>query len=320
MKIGTWEPKGFCALAPMAGAADRAFRELCVSYGASFCVSEMVSAKGIVMGDRKSDSLMEIGEDERPCAVQLFGSEPAAMAQAAVTALRHKPDFIDINMGCPAPKVTKTGAGSALLKDPVLAAKIVRAVKDAVPLPVTVKMRVGWDASPFDPAGFAQAMEAAGADMITVHGRTRLQMYAPPVDRSAIAAVKRAVRLPVIGNGDIDSPEAARLMLEETGCDFLMIGRGALGRPWLFRAVNAYLGEGIMPPEPDGEEKMRVLMRHAELICRYRGERIGITELRKHALWYTKGMRGGARLRSRFSTMKSLSELRELAEEITAGG
>ena len=316
MKIEDLLRNGRCALAPMAGVADRAFRELCVFYGAAFTVGEMVSAKGITMGDRKSDALMTIGEKERPCGIQLFGCEPETVAAAAVHALRHAPDFIDINMGCPAPKVVKTGSGSALLKNADLAGRIVRAVKDAVDLPVTAKIRIGWNAESVRCVEFAKTLEANGADLITVHGRTREQMYAPPVDRKSIAAVKRALQIPVIANGDIASPADAKRMLEETECDALMIGRGALGAPWIFRSVNTYLRTGSLPPEPTGEEKARVLMRHAELICKYRGERIGITELRKHALWYTKGLRGAAQLRSLFSTMKDLNELYTLAAHL----
>ena len=307
---------GRCALAPMAGVADRAFRELCMHSGAAFCVTEMVSAKGIVMGDRKSGALMKIEPAERPCGIQLFGSDPAVMAKAAAVAMQYQPDFIDINMGCPAPKVVKTGSGSALLADPALASRIVSAVKDAVSVPVSVKFRTGIDASHLNYIEFASALEAGGADFITLHGRTRAQMYAPPTDLEAIAAVKQAVGIPVIGNGDVDSPAAAKRMLEDTGCDMIMVGRGALGAPWIFSQIRAYLETGVLLPPPSNEEKMKIMLAHANKICQYKGEKIGVCEVRKHALWYIKGMRGAAKLRNRFSTLHSLSELNELAQII----
>lgn len=300
----------------MAGVADRAFRELCMEYGAAICTTEMVSAKGTVMGDRKSDELMQIEEAERPCGIQLFGSEPSVMEKASVYALRHEPDFIDINMGCPAPKVIKTGSGSALLKDPILAQKVIGAVKKSVNVPVSVKMRIGWDEASKNHVEFAKAAEAGGADFITVHGRTRAKMYMPPADLEAIADVKRNVRIPVIGNGDISSPEQAKQMLEQTGCDSVMVGRAALGAPWIFQQINRYLTAGELSAPPSNAEKMNVMLRHAELICKYKGMKIGICEIRKHALWYTKGLRGAAQLRNRFSTLNSMEELKELAHII----
>lgn len=302
----------------MAGVADRAFRELCMSEGAAFCVTEMVSAKGIVMGDRKSGELMQIGTAERPCGIQLFGSDPAIMAQAAIQAMQYQPDFIDINMGCPAPKVVKTGSGSALLADPSLAESIVRAVKEAVPVPVSAKFRTGLDENHLNYVAFALALEAGGADFITLHGRNRAQMYAPPVDLKAISQVKHAVKIPVIGNGDIDSPAAAKRMLEQTGCDMLMIARGALGMPWIFSDIHASLKTGIVPDAHSNQEKMAYMLRHADMICAYKGEKIGICEVRKHALWYTKGLRGAATLRRQFSTLHNLSELRELAHLVVS--
>ena len=316
MKIGDLQLNGYCALAPMAGVTDRAFRELCIAQGASFCVAEMVSAKGIVMGDRKSAELMRINENERPCGIQLFGSDPQIMADAAEKAMLYQPDFIDINMGCPAPKVVKNGSGSALLRSPELAEKIVNAVKKVIPVPVSVKFRIGWDENHKNHVLFAKALESGGADFITVHGRTRAQMYAPPTDLNAIAQVKAAVSIPVIGNGDIFTPADAKHMYDYTGCDFVMAGRGTMGNPWLFSQINAFLFDGTEPSSPTVEDKMRLMLLHAKKICEYKGERIGICEARKHALWYVKGIRGAAQLRNRFSRLQDLGELEALAQAV----
>ena len=315
MFIGNVAITGKCALAPMAGVADRAFRELCKSYGAAYTVGEMVSAKGVTLHDRKSQELMRISDSERPSAIQIFGGEPETMAEAARFALRFSPEIIDINMGCPAPKVTKNGGGSVLMKDPQLAGRIMRAVADAVDVPVTAKFRLGWDADSINCVEFAKIMEANGAAAVTVHGRTKAQMYAPPVDLTQIAAVKKAVAIPVIGNGDIFTPEDAKRMYDETGCDLVMAGRGTLGRPWLFAQINDYLAKGVYEPDPDVETKMEVMLAHAKRICALRGDKIGMFEIRKHALWYTKGLKGSAKLRNEFSNVSSFKELSLLAEK-----
>ncbi len=308
---------GVCALAPMAGVTDGVFRAICRSFGAAFTVSEMVSAKALTLGDRKSKELMDITPDERPAGIQIFGYDPAVMAESLRYVLPFQPDFIDINMGCPAPKIVKSNSGSALLKTPELAGKIVRAVKDAAgEIPVTVKMRTGWDESSKNHVEFAKILETNGADAITVHGRTRERMYMPPADLNAIKEVKQAVSVPVIGNGDIFTPEDAKRMYEYTGVDFIMVGRGALGRPWIFLQINEYLQTGSYSPAPDNEERMRLMLTHARLICEARGEKNGMLDMRKHALWYTKGIRGSNHLRSRFSTVKSYEELCKLAEII----
>ena len=305
------------ALAPMAGTADSAFRELCMSFGAAFSVGEMVSAKGICFNDRKSKELMKITEKERPCAIQLFGCVPEDMISAANSALEFSPDFIDINMGCPAPKVVNNGCGSALMKSPELAGKIIRAVVDSVSLPVSVKFRKGWDENNVNCVEFAKIAEANGASFITIHGRTRKQMYAPSVDLDAIRSVKNAVKIPVIGNGDIFSASDAKKMYEYTGCDFIMVGRGALGAPWLFSQINAFLCSGEEIPPPTVEERMSIMLEHAKKVCLIKGERNGMNEMRKHALWYTKGLRGAAKLRREFGTISSLSELSLLAQAVT---
>lgn len=297
----------------MAGVADSAFRELCMKYGAAYTVGEMVSAKALTMNDRKSRELLVLNEGERPAGIQLFGSEPDIMAEAVKIAEEYSPLFIDVNMGCPAPKIVKNGCGSALMKDPELAGRIVNAMKRSTSLPVTVKIRTGWDESSKNCVEFAKILEYNGADVLTVHGRTRERMYAPPADLDSILAVKKAVSIPVVGNGDIYTPEDAKHMYDHTGCDFIMLGRGALGNPWIFTRINEYLNAGTYSAIPDNKTKMDVMLLHAKRICELRGMKTGMCEIRKHALWYTKGIRGSAKLRNRFSTVASFDELCELA-------
>lgn len=317
MKIGNIEINSrSAALAPMAGVADRAFRELCVRYGATYVVSEMVSSKGLTMCDRKSKKLLYLSDEERPAAAQIFGSDPKIMAESAVSCLAYKPDVIDINMGCPAPKIAGNGGGSALMKNPQLAEEIMRAVKEAVDIPVTVKFRLGWDADSINCIEFAQRAQRAGMDAVTLHGRTRQQMYAPPVDRKMIAEVKRNIDIPLIANGDIVDGITAAQMIEETGCDYLMVGRGALGRPWVFSQITAYLEHEVILPEPPVSERMRVMVEHIKKICEYKGERIGIREARKHAAWYIKGIHGAAAYRQQVGMLESIEQLEELAFNI----
>ena len=317
MKIGNIEINSrSAALAPMAGVADRVFRELCVRYGATYVVSEMVSSKGLTMCDRKSKKLLYLSDEERPAAAQIFGSDPKIMAESAVSCLAYKPDVIDINMGCPAPKIAGNGGGSALMKNPQLAEEIMRAVKEAVDIPVTVKFRLGWDADSIHCIDFAQRAERAGMAAVTLHGRTRQQMYAPPVDRRMIAEVKRNIDIPLIANGDIVDGISAAQMIEETGCDYLMVGRGALGRPWVFSQITAYLEHEVILPEPPVSERMRVMVEHIKKICEYKGERIGIREARKHAAWYIKGIHGAAAYRQQVGTLESIEQLEELAFNI----
>lgn len=317
MKIGNLQIDGFAVLAPMAGVADRAFRETCVRFGASYAVSEMVSSKGLQFNDKKTGELMALSGAERPAGIQLFGSEPAVMAQAAEKAMKYRPDIIDINMGCPAPKVSCSGSGSALMKNPGLCGEIVAAVKSAVPVPVTVKMRKGWDSGSVNAVEVAKICEAAGADAVTVHGRTREQMYAPSADWEIIRQVKQAVGIPVIGNGDVVSAQTAAQMLEQTGCDAVMVGRGALGNPWIFSQINAYLTDScrIVPP-PDIHERILVMLQHIRLMCEYKGEHRAMNEARKHVGWYLKGMKNAASFRRRAGALESWGQLEELARDI----
>lgn len=316
MKTGNLVITEKAALAPMAGVADRAFRELCIGYGAAYTVCEMASAKGISLGDKKSAELLSITEPERPAGSQIFGNSPETMAKAAEKALEYSPDFIDINMGCPAPKVSASGGGALLMKNPVLAAQIVEEVAKVSTVPVTVKMRSGWDDTVINAVELAKRCEQAGAAAITVHGRTKVQMYAPPVNMDIIRQVKNAVSVPVIGNGDITDGKSAAKMLEETGCDMVMVGRGALGRPWVFQEINAYLNHEAILPEPSVTQKMHVMLKHIEKICEYKGERVGIREARKHAAWYTKGLHGAANYRARIGLISSIEELQQIALEL----
>lgn len=316
MKIGNLEIKGYACLAPMAGVADRAFRELCMSYGAAYVISEMVSSKGLTMQDKKSKELLFLSDAERPAGAQIFGDDPEIMANAALKAMEFSPDFIDINMGCPAPKIAGNGGGSALLKNPELIGKIVKKVVEVSPVPVTAKIRIGWDKNSINAVEIAKIIEAAGADAITVHGRTKDQMYAPPVSLDEIANVKKAVSIPVIGNGDIVDGKSAKLMLDMTGCDFLMVGRGALGNPWIFQCINAYLNKEADFTEPTLEEKMDVMLRHIGTLCEYKGVRIGMREARKHAAWYIKGIRGAAAFRQEIGQLSTMDELKVLAERV----
>lgn len=318
MKIGNNELKGYAALAPMAGVADRAFRELCIEFGASYVVTEMVSSKGLTMHDRKSDSLMVLGETEKPAAVQIFGCDPETMAEAAKKAAETGCVAIDINMGCPAPKIAGNGGGSALMREPDLAARITEAVVKAVEIPVTVKFRSGWDEKNINAVEFAKLQENAGASIITIHGRTKKQMYAPPVNLDIIRQVKEAVSIPVIGNGDVVDVLSAENMYKTTGCDFIMVGRGALGAPWLFNQINEYLKNGVILPAPPIEERMEIMIRHIGKLCEYKGDYVGMREARKHAAWYVKGIRGAAALRQEIGSLENMDQLRAIAEKVIA--
>lgn len=330
LKIGNATLQHGIMLAPMAGATDYAFRKVCREFGAEYLVSEMVCAKALCYEQKikksltaspsKTAPLAAIREGELPMAVQIFGSEPQFMAEAARmisensyrgTTSVHTPTAIDINMGCPVAKVVSNGEGSALLKNPKLAAEIVRAVRGAVDIPVTVKIRIGWDKNSINAVEMAKYLEDAGASLICVHGRTREQQYAPSADWSHIADVKRAVSVPVIGNGDIFEPRDAAKMLRETGCDGVMIGRGALGNPWIFEnALNLF--EGREERKIPQNEVIDVALSHLKLMIETKGERAGIAESRKHLGWYMKGIRGAAELRNRINCAESLPEIEEI--------
>lgn len=316
MKIKDIEFENNIFLAPMAGIADRAFRELCINYGAGYTVTEMVSSKGLTMGDKKSKELLTLGEIENPAGAQIFGDDPEIMAQAAKKCLEFHPDIIDINMGCPAPKIAMNGGGASLMKNPKLAGEIVKAVSDAVDIPVTVKIRKGWDDESITAVELAQIAEKNGASAITVHGRTRMQMYSGKVDYDIIAKVKKAVDIPVIANGDITDEQSAAIMLEKTNADAIMIGRGALGNPWIFRRINAYLSECRVLPDVSINEKMAVMLKHIQKIIEYKGEYTAMREARHHAAYYTKGIRGGTALRKEISTFEHFEQLEELAYKI----
>lgn len=320
MKIGNTEIKNNLILGPMAGVADMAFRELCVNFGAGFVVGEMVSAKGFTMGDRKSAELLRISEKERPAAIQLFGTSPLTMAEAAKKCLEFELDAIDINMGCPAPKVVNTGAGSALMKDLPLAKEIIKEVVKASKVPVTVKFRTGWDSESINAPELAKICEGEGASAITVHGRTRQQMYAFPIDYDTIAKVKQSVKIPVIGNGGIRDVQSAVEMFNKTGCDAIMIAQGALGKPWIFQQVSAYINNTVILPDPPLEQQMLYMIKHIEKIVEYKGEKVGMREARKHAAWYLKGTRGAAAYRRKCGELNSIDDLKKLAAEVIIQG
>ncbi len=316
MKIKDIEFENNIFLAPMAGIADRAFRELCINYGAGYTVTEMVSSKGLTMGDKKSKELLTLGEIENPAGAQILGDDPEIMAPAAKKCLEFHPDIIDINMGCPAPKIAMNGGGASLMKNPKLAGEIVKAVSDAVDIPVTVKIRKGWDDESITAVELAQIAEKNGASAITVHGRTRMQMYSGKVDYDIIAKVKKAVDIPVIANGDVTDEQSAAIMLEKTNADAIMNDRSALGNQWIFRRINAYLSECRVLPDVSINEKMAVMLKHIQKIIEYKGEYTAMREARHHAAYYTKGIRGGAALRKEISTFEHFEQLEELAYKI----
>ena len=313
MKIKDIEIKGFAALAPMAGVADRAMREICVRHGAGFTVGELTSARGVMQGDKKSARLLECFDSDAVCASQLFGRDPDIVAQAALRAEELNPDFIDINMGCPAPKVAGLGGGSALMKEPTLAAKIVEEVARVSHVPITVKMRAGWDNDSLNAVELARMCESAGAAAITVHGRTRKQMYAPPVNYDIIRDVKRAVKIPVIANGDVVDAMSAKFMYEYTGCDYVMVGRGAQGNPFVFDEINAYF-EGRNYTPPTLQERFKTCMRQIELMHKYKEPRTAILESRKHTAWYLTGLRGSASLRRMCGEISSIDDIKIIFE------
>lgn len=321
LRIGNVTLKSRAVLAPMAGVSDRAYRELCVRFGAAYCVSEMVSSKALSFKSKKSEELMGISDDERPCGIQIFGDDPECMAQAAESAMKHSPDIIDINMGCPAPKISGNGSGCALMKNPQLCGEIVSAVTKVSDVPVTVKIRKGWDNDSINAVEVAKICEQAGAAAITVHGRTRAQYYKPPVDYDIIRRVREAVEIPVIANGDIDSVESAKRAVELTGCELIMIGRASLGNPWIFSQINTYFENPEAKIfEPSLEEKLDVMVEHISKMVEYKGEHMALLQARKLVVGYFKGMRGAAALRNEAGKIATLDDLKRLRQKALEAG
>ena len=318
MKIGNMEA-GLLSLGPMAGVTDHAFRILCREQGADLLYTEMVSAKGLHYRSRNTADLLKITPEEKPIGVQLFGSEPDIMAEAAENPLLKDFDFIDINMGCPVPKVVNNGEGSALLKDPDLARSIVKAVAEhSQGKPVTVKMRIGIDGCTIRPGEFAKYLEDGGASCIAVHGRTREQYYSGSADWNSIHEVKEAVTIPVIGNGDVDSPGSARRMLDETGCDGIMIARAAQGNPWIFAQIKAGIEKNVTIEKPDFQTVLSEIRRHADMLIAEKGEWTAVRELRKHVAWYTEGFPYSARLRNEVNLCVSMDEMLEKLDDFAS--
>lgn len=316
VNIGNFTIEKTAVLAPMAGMADTAYRLMAKKFGAAMVYSEMVSCKGLCYTDRKSAELLKITDEERPMAIQLFGDEPEFFAKAAKIAENNQPQMIDINCGCPVPKVTGTGAGSALLKKPELIGKLIKAVKSVTDIPVSVKIRSGWDEDNINAAEVAKIAEESGASAITVHGRTKTQMYSGKSDWNIISRVKAAVSIPVIGSGDVTDAASCKKMYKETGCDLVMIGRGSYGKPWIFEEIKHYFETGQILPEKSLEQRLDILAEHIRLIVSLKGEKVGMREARKHAVWYLKGIQNAAAYRNRCGTLCTLDDLYRLLDDV----
>ena len=312
LKIGNVELENRYILGPMAGVTDLPFRLLCKEQGAGLLCMEMVSAKAIYYNNRNTESLLEIHPDETPVSLQLFGSDPKIMSEMAKRIEERPFAILDVNMGCPVPKVVRNGEGSALMKEPKLVYEIVSALVKAIDKPVTVKIRKGFDDDHVNAVEIAKIIEEAGAAAVAVHGRTREQYYSGKADWDIIRQVKEAVSIPVIGNGDVTSPQKADELVRRTGCDGIMIARGAEGNPWIFSEMIHWEETGELPPRPDKDEIRKMMLRHARLQLEYKGEFCGIREMRKHVAWYTKGLKGASRMREKVNAVESLEELENL--------
>ena len=315
MKIGKVELESNILLAPMAGVTDKAFRMIVKPFGPALMYTEMVSGKGLFYKSKKTADLLTADESEKPVAVQIFGHDADIMAEIANSALEYGAAVIDINMGCPAPKIVNNGDGCALMKSPETAAKVISVVCRAVDVPLTVKFRAGWDDKSINAVEFAKIAEQSGASAVTVHGRTREQFYSGTADLDIIKAVKAAVKIPVIGNGDIIDGGSAAHMLEYTGCDGIMVGRAAEGNPWIFKEISAYLKDGTVLPPPDLDERREVALKHLGLLVEFKGEHRGVLEGRKHMAWYFKGVSGGAVLRTALNKAQKYDEMCGLINE-----